>query len=94
MALFQSIINDVNAIARAGSWGREERLFLESAVVLATAPPLCLEPRPAIGLLAARLHHQRHLLATPDIRRQAKRYSQVCDRFIRKSERCLLFYAV
>lgn len=67
----------MNAIARAGSWGREERLLLESAVVLATAPPLCLEPRPAIGLLAARLHHQRHLLATPDIRRQAKRYSQV-----------------
>jgi transcription factor SPT20 homolog len=67
----------VNAIVRSGTWGREERLFLESAVVLATAPPLCLEPHPAVGLLAARLHHQRHLLATPDIRRQARRYSQV-----------------
>lgn len=61
-------------------WAGEERGALEAveaALVHAAAPPLCLDPRPAVGLLAARLHAAPRLFNTPRIRRQAKRFSQV-----------------
>lgn len=58
-------------------WTGEDRAAFESAFVLATAPPLCLDPRPAVGLLAARLHSAPRLFNTPRIRRQARRFSQV-----------------
>lgn len=61
-------------------WAAEERGALEAveaALVHAAAPPLCLDPRPAVGLLAARLHAVPRLFNTPRIRRQARRFSQV-----------------
>lgn len=63
-------------------WAGEERGALEAveaALVHAAAPPLCLDPRPAVGLLAARLHAVPRLFNTPRIRRQARRFSQVND---------------
>ncbi|XP_048480993.1 transcription factor SPT20 homolog [Plutella xylostella] len=68
----QSIITDAMCIGTT-----EERAAIESALVLATAPPLCLDPRPAVGLLSARLHSAPRLFNTPRIRRQARRFSQV-----------------
>lgn len=61
-------------------WASEDRAALEAveaALVHAAAPPLCLDPRPAVGLLAARLHAAPRLFNTPRIRRQARRFSQV-----------------
>lgn len=61
-------------------WVGEERSAIEAveaALVHASAPPLCLEPRPAVGLLAAKLHAAPRLFNTPRIRRQARRFSQV-----------------
>ncbi|XP_038213277.1 transcription factor SPT20 homolog, partial [Zerene cesonia] len=76
----QSIITDAMCIGSRCGWAGEERSALEAveaALVHAAAPPLCLEPRPAVGLLAARLHAAPRLFNTPRIRRQAKRFSQV-----------------
>lgn len=50
-----------------GEWTVEERLALESQLVLATAKPLCLDPSPAVSLVQQRLHHRRHALNTPGI---------------------------
>lgn len=65
--LLQSIINDVNMLTSEGEWTVEERLALESQLVLATAKPLCLDPSPAVSLVQQRLHHRRHALNTPGI---------------------------
>ncbi|KAI5641112.1 spt20 family domain-containing protein [Phthorimaea operculella] len=76
----QSIITDAMCIGGRCGWAGEERSALEAveaALVHAAAPPLCLDPRPAVGLLAARLHATPRLFNTPRIRRQAKRFSQV-----------------
>lgn len=73
----QSIITDANVIGSRAGCTLEERTMLESALVLATSPPLCLDPRPAVGMLAARLSTTSKLFNTPHIRRQAKRFSQV-----------------
>ncbi|XP_037297270.1 transcription factor SPT20 homolog isoform X2 [Manduca sexta] len=76
----QSIITDAMCIGGRCGWAGEERSALEAveaALVHAAAPPLCLDPRPAVGLLAARLHAAPRLFNTPRIRRQAKKFSQV-----------------
>ncbi|XP_013175456.1 PREDICTED: transcription factor SPT20 homolog [Papilio xuthus] len=76
----QSIITDAMCIGGKCGWSGEERGALEAveaALVHASAPPLCLDPRPAVGLLAARLHAAPRLFNTPRIRRQARRFSQV-----------------
>ncbi|XP_053600500.1 transcription factor SPT20 homolog isoform X2 [Plodia interpunctella] len=76
----QSIITDAMCIGGRCGWAGEERSSVEAveaALVHAAAPPLCLDPRPAVGLLAARLHAAPRLFNTPRIRRQAKRFSQV-----------------
>jgi hypothetical protein len=77
---FQSIITDAMCIGGRCGWVGEERGALEAveaALVHAAAPPLCLDPRPAVGLLAAKLHSAPRLFNTPRIRRQAKKFSQV-----------------
>lgn len=76
----QSLITDAMCIGGRCGWAGEERGQLEAveaALVHAAAPPLCLDPRPAVGLLAAKLHAAPRLFNTPRIRRQARRFSQV-----------------
>ncbi|XP_013134651.1 PREDICTED: transcription factor SPT20 homolog [Papilio polytes] len=70
----QSIITDAMCIGGKCGWSGEERGALdavEAALVHAA------DPRPAVGLLAARLHAAPRLFNTPRIRRQARRFSQV-----------------
>ncbi|GBP65516.1 Transcription factor SPT20 homolog [Eumeta japonica] len=73
----QSIITDAQCVGGRCGWAGEERAAFEAALVLATSPPLCLDPRPAVGVLATRLHNSPRLLNTPRIRRQARKFSQV-----------------
>uniref|UniRef100_A0A1B6EGG4 Spt20-like SEP domain-containing protein n=1 Tax=Clastoptera arizonana TaxID=38151 RepID=A0A1B6EGG4_9HEMI len=73
----QSIINDVNMITSDGDWTSEEKLLLESQLVLATQGPLCLDPSPAVGVMAQRIHHMRHALNTPSLRSTARRHNQI-----------------
>lgn len=56
-------------------WDETERLRLEAALIAATAPRLCLDPRPHVALLAARHHHQRHLLGEQGLRRVGRSWA-------------------
>lgn len=73
----QSIINDVNIISTSQDFSAEDRLSLESQIVLATAPPICLDPNPAVGILINNLHHKKQRLSTAPLRRTARKFSQV-----------------
>lgn len=73
----QTLFADVNLITSEGDWSIEDKLALESQLVLATSQPLCLDPSPDVGILAINQQHRRNLLNTPSIRRQAKKFSQV-----------------
>jgi transcription factor SPT20 homolog len=55
-------------------------------LVLATSEPLCLDPNPAIGVLAINEQYRRQILNTPSIRRQAKKFSQVSINRKRKTD--------
>lgn len=73
----QTLFADVNLITSEGDWSVEDKLVLESQLVLATSQPLCLDPNPDVGILAINQQHRRNLLNTSSIRRQSKKFSQV-----------------
>ncbi|KAI8122030.1 hypothetical protein FF38_13873 [Lucilia cuprina] len=61
----------------ASACAPEDKLALESQMVLATAEPLCLDPDPNIGRHAINSQHERQLFNTHELRRQMKKYTQI-----------------
>lgn len=58
---FQTLICDVNSLTSDGNkWTPEDRMMLESNLLLATQEPLCLEPSITVALVANYLHHSKH----------------------------------
>lgn len=55
----------------------EDKLALESQLVLATAEPLCLDPDPNIGRYAINMQYERQLFNTHELRRQMKKFTQI-----------------
>lgn len=82
----QTLLADVNLITSEGEWTKQEKLALESQLILATAEPLCLEPNPVVGIISVNQQHRRYMLNTPTIRRQAKKFSQVAINRKRKTD--------
>ncbi|XP_058788715.1 transcription factor SPT20 homolog isoform X2 [Phymastichus coffea] len=82
----QSILSDVSALTSDGDWSHEERLVLESQIVAATQGPLCLDPNPIAGLTSSRLRQCKSLLASQQLVRQARKFSQVTLNRKRKLE--------
>lgn len=59
------------------NWTAKERTAFESQLVLATAPPICLDPSPLIGIAAINATTERAPLATDGVRKTARRFLQV-----------------
>jgi len=53
----------------ANAWTTEDKLSLESRLLLETSDPLCLDPSPAVFHAAARLSYDKHKLSTHALRR-------------------------
>lgn len=68
--------DEINAAVDA-SWTFKERTTFESQLVLATAPPICLDPSPSIGIAAINATTERAPFSTDAIRRTARRFLQV-----------------
>jgi len=73
----QSILCDINLLTADGEWNTEDRLALESQLVLATQGPLCLDPSPAVSIVSNHMQYHRRALSTEPLRRCAKKFSQV-----------------
>lgn len=58
-------------------WGVEEKQQLESQILMANNPTLCLNPNPAAGETMKKLNHSLQLLNTHRLRRTARKFSQV-----------------
>lgn len=58
-------------------WGLEEKQQLESQIILANNPNLCLDPDNSISTLLSSVNHNRQLLNTHRLRRTARKFSQV-----------------
>jgi hypothetical protein len=75
--VLQSLLCDVNLLTADGEWNAEDRLALESQLVLATQGPLCLDPSPAVSIVSNHMQYHRHALNTQPLRHCAKKFSQV-----------------
>uniref|UniRef100_A0A8C6BTV0 Spt20-like SEP domain-containing protein n=1 Tax=Monodon monoceros TaxID=40151 RepID=A0A8C6BTV0_MONMO len=72
----QTLAWDVEAIASDNqNWTQEDKLLLESQLILATAEPLCLDPSISVVCTENRLLYNKQKLNTLPMKRNFKRYS-------------------
>uniref|UniRef100_A0A8C3VMT7 Spt20-like SEP domain-containing protein n=1 Tax=Catagonus wagneri TaxID=51154 RepID=A0A8C3VMT7_9CETA len=72
----QTLVCDVQAMTSdTQKWTQEDRLSLESQLILATAEPLCLDPSVSVACTANRLLYNKQKLNTLPMKRNFKRYS-------------------
>ncbi|XP_043247319.1 transcription factor SPT20 homolog [Amphibalanus amphitrite] len=72
----RTILADLNRIFAEGEFTHEERVQIEARIALATAPALCLDPSPAVGLVTNHQQWSHRALDSPALRRAAERRSQ------------------
>ncbi|XP_017862788.1 PREDICTED: uncharacterized protein LOC108613682 isoform X3 [Drosophila arizonae] len=75
-----TLFADVQQLGSSLGWAGstpEDRLTIESQLVLATAEPLCLEPDPSIGRQSINAQHERQRFNSHEMRRQMKKFTQV-----------------
>ncbi|KAL3267486.1 hypothetical protein HHI36_011609 [Cryptolaemus montrouzieri] len=81
----KSILADVNNIMEANNapmeekedWSVEERHMLESQILLANNPHICLDPDNTVSVSQLRLNHNRNMWNTHKFHRMARKFSQV-----------------
>ncbi|XP_043929262.1 transcription factor SPT20 homolog isoform X3 [Protopterus annectens] len=74
----QTLICDIHAITSdSHKWTQEDKLLLESQLVLATAEPLCLDPSIAVTCTTNRLLYNKQKMNTRPLKRCLKRYSRL-----------------
>ncbi|XP_035872734.1 transcription factor SPT20 homolog [Phyllostomus discolor] len=70
----QTLACDVHSIASdKQEWTQEDKLLLESQLILATAEPLCLDPSVSVACTANRLLYNRQKMNTLAMKRNLKR---------------------
>ncbi|KAM9609832.1 transcription factor SPT20 homolog isoform 6-T10 [Trichechus inunguis] len=73
----QTLICDVHSITSDNhKWTQEDKLLLESQLILATAEPLCLDPSVAVACTVNRLLYNKQKMNTRPLKRCFKRYSR------------------
>ncbi|XP_062975058.1 transcription factor SPT20 homolog [Elgaria multicarinata webbii] len=73
----QTLICDVHSITSDNhKWTQEDKLLLESQLILATAEPLCLDPSIAVTCTTNRILYNKQKMNTRPMKRCFKRYSR------------------
>ncbi|KAM8977613.1 transcription factor SPT20 homolog [Pelodytes ibericus] len=73
----QTLVSDIHAITTDNhKWTQEDKLLLESQLILATAEPLCLDPSISVTCTANRLLYNKQKMNTCPMKRCLKRYSR------------------
>ncbi|XP_048358516.1 transcription factor SPT20 homolog isoform X6 [Sphaerodactylus townsendi] len=74
----QTLVCDVHSITSDNhKWTQEDKLLLESQLILATAEPLCLDPSIAVTCTTNRLLYNKQKMNTRPMKRCFKRYSRL-----------------
>ncbi|XP_063285192.1 transcription factor SPT20 homolog isoform X1 [Pelobates fuscus] len=73
----QTLVSDIHAITSDNhKWTQEDKLLLESQLILATAEPLCLDPSISVTCTANRLLFNKQKMNTFPMKRCLKRFSR------------------
>lgn len=74
----KSLLADINNIVEEKpDWSNEEKDQLESQILMANEPTLCLDPDNSICEQVAEINNRRHMWNTHKFRRMARKFSQV-----------------
>lgn len=83
----QSLLADIYNLSSDGHrWTQDDLFTLESQLLLATEEPICLDPSPAVHLIANKLQYEKKVLDTPMIKRSVKKFTQAAINRKRKFE--------
>lgn len=75
---FQSVLADINnLIEERPEWGNEEKDQLESQILMANEPSLCLNPDITTFQHASEINSRKHEWSTHEFRHMTKKFSQV-----------------
>lgn len=83
----QSLLADIYNLSSDGHrWTQDDLFTLESQLLLATEEPICLDPSPAVHLIANKLQYEKKVFDTPMIKRSVKKFTQAAINRKRKFE--------
>jgi len=72
----QTLLADLNSITNPGNyiWTQEDKYSLESQLLLATMPSLCLNPNPIVSIIKNKLNFHKLKLNEPSLRRNLMKF--------------------
>eukprot|EP00057_Strongylocentrotus_purpuratus_P031115 XP_783637.2 PREDICTED: transcription factor SPT20 homolog [Strongylocentrotus purpuratus] len=74
----QTLAYDINSMtSNDPRWSMDDKLALESQLLLTTQEPLCLDPSVAVACAENIVHQEKHRLNTRPLKKCMKRYSQI-----------------
>lgn len=82
----QTLLADIKVLSNDEDFSYEDRVSLESNMVLATAEPLCLDPSPKVARKALYNQYKKQMWNTSAIRRRMRKFSQVAINRKRKTD--------
>ncbi|EDV24956.1 uncharacterized protein TRIADDRAFT_56408 [Trichoplax adhaerens] len=95
--LYQTLINDINTMTKTGNWTQDDKLRLESEILLATQNPLCLDSSINVLRVCNKLQYNRIKYNNWKIKRLVKRNasgtgnrSLLLDRMTTRNQLCLV----
>ncbi|CAH1953984.1 unnamed protein product [Acanthoscelides obtectus] len=84
----KSFLSDINNLADdKPEWSVDERDQLESQMLMANEPALCLDPDSSVSSKVVEINNQKQIFNTQKFRRMAKKFSQVTVNRKRKLDR-------
>lgn len=75
-------------------WTAEEKLQLESQILMANTPNLCLSPDSKLSEIETTLNHNRQIWNTHSIRKMARQYFSVTVNHKRKLDQCTYIHGL
>lgn len=75
-------------------WTSEEKMQLESQILMANTPNLCLSPDSTLSEVESTLNHSRHIWNTHSVRKMARKFFSVTINHKRKLDQCTYIHGL
>lgn len=90
----QTLLADAKFLSLSGNFSNDDRVQLESSMVLATSEPLCLDPSPKVARKALYSQYKRQMWNSFAIRRQMRKFTQTAINRKRKLDQFTISYGL
>lgn len=77
-----------------GDWTEDDKMQLESQILMANTPNLCLSPDTTLSEVESTLNHNRHMWNTHPVRKMARKFFSVTVNHKRKLDQCTYIHGL